>query len=291
MLSARSRQNLIKRGHSLRSYLYYVTDSFDESLEKIRDNAGVARQVVAFSALVHIVTAAAVAPAYLPQDGAGFLHLLLWTSAAWIALVAWLLLHVGLLRNDDGVPEPSLRWANRLTILRFLLTVPVVVLILDGRWTAALSAYVICAASDVADGLVARHRAERTVFGRTMDPLADIVSNGAVFAALFIAGFLPLWVVVVLALRYASLFVGSLVLFLLLGPMRFDSTPTGKIVGVLQALAVIMIVALNRAGMDWRNLFGDIVFPFLGVIFGSVIVSQLVIAVRRAREGFTNVRS
>lgn len=291
MLSVRSRTNLIARGHSVRSYAFYIKDSCDEALDKIREQPGLARAIVQFGAACHLVTLGALAFAYAPGDMTGYRHLLLWATAAWMVLVAWLLFHVGLLRDDNGTPEPALRWANKLTIVRFILTVPVVVTILDGRWVAALVAYIVCAGTDVADGIVARRRNERTRFGRTMDPMADVVSNGAVFAALVAIGMVPAWVFVVLMLRYGSLLLGSIVLFFAVGPIRFDSTSTGKVVGVLQALVVIMVLALVRQGIEWRNSFGYIVFAFLGAIFASVIVSQLVMAVKHVRKGLGNVRS
>jgi phosphatidylglycerophosphate synthase len=124
-----------------------------------------------------------------------------------------------------------------------------------------------------------------------MDPVADILSTAGVFAALYVRELIPLWVLLILAIRYTSLVVGSGVLFFAVGPVKFKATPTGKIVGVLQAAVVILIITMTLANVDWQKDIGVILYPFLGMIFGSVIISQLVIGVRHFKEGAVNAGS
>jgi phosphatidylglycerophosphate synthase len=118
-----------------------------------------------------------------------------------------------------------------------------------------------------------------------MDPLADIISTGAVFGAFLAKGLIPAWVFVILMMRYGILFIGSAILSVVAGPIRFKATPVGKIVGVLQALAAILIIVLSTDEPGLIDDLGYVLYPFLGVIFGSVIVSQLVIGIRHIRKG------
>jgi len=118
-----------------------------------------------------------------------------------------------------------------------------------------------------------------------MDPLADIASTAALYAAFLHHGFIPAWVILLLTLRYVSLFAGSALLFLVVGPIRFRATPVGKIVGVLQGAAGIIILAMAGLGAQWNDNIELTLFAVLGIIFGSVIVSQLIIAIEYVRDG------
>ena len=117
-----------------------------------------------------------------------------------------------------------------------------------------------------------------------MDPAADIVSTAVLFGAFWIHGLVPGWVFAILMCRYGSLFAGCLLLPVLAGPIRYRATPVGKIVGVLQGAAGIIILVLAQSGVQWQDTIGVALFPLLGMIFGSVIVSQVTIGIRHLKR-------
>ncbi|UCG53257.1 MAG: CDP-alcohol phosphatidyltransferase family protein [Candidatus Latescibacterota bacterium] len=256
---------------------------------KTSQTLGVA--IVRFFVCCHVVVLGALAFFYLPRDLRPYVDVVAFASIGALVLLVFFLLSLGLFRDADGVPEGRLRSANKLTLIRFGLVVPLILTILHERFGLALALYVVCCATDVVDGVVARRNREQTQFGVIMDPLADILSTAGVFAALCVKDLVPPWVLVILAIRYASLMVGSAVLFFAVGPIKFKATPTGKIVGVLQAAVAILIIGLTAAGVDWQKDIGSILYPFLGMIFGSVIISQLVIGIRHVKEGAANAGS
>jgi cardiolipin synthase len=174
--------------------------------------------------------------------------------------------------------------ANQLTMVRFFLIVPVVVLFAHGHLIASLILYVVLGLTDVADGVVARRRREQTEFGVVMDPLADVFSTAAVFAAFLAAGLVPLWLFLILMLRYGMLIVGSFVLFLATGPIEFRATIPGKIVGILQAIGIIIIVSCLLLGAEWERNIAPVLFPLLGLIFASIVVSQAIIGYRHLKR-------
>jgi phosphatidylglycerophosphate synthase len=219
---------------------------------------------------------------YLPTGAIRFLLKAFLVLAANVPLVFFLVFCAGLLYTED---RPRLGLANRLTIVRFALIAPLVLFVLDKAFIAALVLYGVVLATDVLDGMAARRRRERTEFGTIMDPLADIASTAALYGSFLSLGLIPPWVFWILMLRYISLFAGSVVLFLIVGPLRFRATPVGKIVGVLQGAAGIMILALVAVGVQWHETIGVTLFAFLGIIFGSVIVSQLTLAIGYVRGG------
>ena len=62
---------------------------------------------------------------------------------------------------------------NIITALRFLLVPPVVILLLQERFTAALIVFGVAGLSDGLDGFLARRFDWRSRLGGIMDPLAD----------------------------------------------------------------------------------------------------------------------
>jgi cardiolipin synthase len=185
--------------------------------------------------------------------------------------------------QDDDLRLPPLGLPNALTLLRFVLIAPTVVLLLDGRTLEALVCYIVLFATDVADGIVARRRGLESEFGVVADPLADVASTFAVFTVFVVQGLCPPWLYAVLSFRYAMLFVGSVGLFWVSGPFEFRATIPGKIVGVVQAAGASLVMV----GPLWGGLAPSIegvLFAFLGIGFASIVVSQAIIGWRLIRR-------
>ncbi len=177
----------------------------------------------------------------------------------------------------------TLGLANVLTLARFVLIAPTVVLLAGGRYPEALACYVVLFATDVADGMVARRQRTASEFGVLADPLADIASTFAIFTVFVLHGQCPAWLYAILCVRYTTLLVGALGLVLAAGPMSFPATVPGKIVGVVQAVgASLIILRAWLGGSDPRT--EGVLFAFLGIGFASIVLSQAVIGWRLARR-------
>jgi cardiolipin synthase len=284
MFSLRARSKLLERGWSPRALLAFFADSGAERREQMRERAAEVRRMTLFGAVSAVALVAGLALVYLPRPGAGYAACALLSLAGVWLLTLWCRRYAGLLHAPDGGPPAAIGLANYLTLIRFYLIVPVVVLLAQDRLRTGLALYLALGLSDVVDGIVARRRGERTEFGIVMDPLADVLSTAAVFAVLYVRGFVPWWLFALLMLRYLMLVVGSFIFFLLVGPIRFRSTIPGKVVGVLQTAGVTAIVVALMAGPEWLERLGGWLFPFLGLCFASIVVSQAVIGIReRAR--------
>jgi cardiolipin synthase len=291
MFSIKALDKFEARGRSLPSYLLYVRECFGETSAHLKQRPSLALEIARFTVASHVVVLLLLAFFFLPTAVSGYIRIMIPMACVAPLLVGVILLNIGLVRTDDQRPERSLGLANRLTILRLVLVAPLVVLIVDDRMGLALAVYTVCAGTDVVDGIVARRRGQRTDFGTMMDPAADIISTAAVFAAFWAKGLVPGWVFIVLMIRYGMLITGSMLIFFTVGPFEFKATRVGKIVGVLQAAAVIMIIVFTLSGAEWQSTAGAILFPFLGTIFGAVIISQLVLGMRHVRKGATNAGS
>jgi len=254
-------------------------------------NRTLAAAIVRFSVLCHAALLVLILGLYAPRESARWLEIAGYSTAALALLLALFLRNLGLFRTAGGAAVTALGTANKLTLLRFSMVAPMAFVIADGHLAAGVVLYAASGITDVADGYIARRRRDETQFGVMMDPVADILTTAGVFGVLFARGLVPWWVAAVLLARYASLGLGSLLLTLFVGPIAYKATITGKIVGVLQAAAVILILTLTAAKVEWQERVGTYLFPFLALIFAWVIVSKLVIAARHIRGGPSHVGS
>lgn len=106
--------------------------------------------------------------------------------------------------------------ANRLTMLRILLTfVFMIVLSWQGLWAkvAALIIFIAAALSDFFDGMIAHKRNMVTDFGRLMDPIADKILVLAAFAMFLQMQLIHAWIFVIIVSR--EILITSLRLFAL----------------------------------------------------------------------------
>lgn len=96
---------------------------------------------------------------------------------------------------------------NLLSWARIALAPPLAGLIVCGVTGPALGVFVLGAASDAADGLLARRLRVQTAFGAELDPLADKIFVLSALAALCATAALPAWaalLVGLMALREAA---------------------------------------------------------------------------------------
>ncbi|MDD2927888.1 MAG: CDP-diacylglycerol--glycerol-3-phosphate 3-phosphatidyltransferase [Candidatus Omnitrophica bacterium] len=119
--------------------------------------------------------------------------------------------------------------ANRLTMLRILLTfVFMVVLSWQGLWAkiAALIIFSLAALSDLFDGMIAHRRNMVTDFGRLMDPIADKILVLAAFAAFLQLQLIEAWMFVIIVSR--EILITSLRLFALNKGKVLSAARAGK---------------------------------------------------------------
>ena len=133
--------------------------------------------------------------------------------------------------------------ANRLTMLRILLTfVFMVVLSWQGLWAkiAALIIFSLAALSDLFDGIIAHRRNMVTDFGRLMDPIADKILVLAAFAAFLQLQLIEAWMFVIIVSR--EILITSLRLFALNKGKVLSAARAGKHKTVSQMAVIFYIL-------------------------------------------------
>ena len=150
------------------------------------------------------------------------------------------------------MPEPVLTVANQLTFLRLGLAPLLVVLVLSREPTWAFVVFVVAAATDALDGLVARHGSQETTLGAMLDPVADKILMGSAYVCLtWVPGLLctvPVWLTVTLLFRDAVIIMTVALVNLTVERRVFRPSWLGKGATALQVLTAGLVLLANALG-------------------------------------------
>jgi CDP-diacylglycerol--glycerol-3-phosphate 3-phosphatidyltransferase len=170
---------------------------------------------------------------------------------------------------------------NTLTILRIFLVPLLVVVLLEGQHDLPILGMkipfvilgvlilLIAAATDWADGFLARRRQQETTLGILLDPIADKLLISAAFISLVQMGVVPAWMVVIIIGREFTVLglrtIASAEGFLI------QASALGKTKMVLQVLAASVVI------LGARRVF---LKPFANVLLWLVVISAILSAVQ-----------
>jgi cardiolipin synthase len=161
------------------------------------------------------------------------------------------------------------RWLpNAICMARMLLVAPIVWLLLEERYAAALMLIVVAGASDGLDGFLAKTFGWQTRLGSLLDPAADKLLLVSVFLSLACTGAAPRLLVAIVVIRDVVIVMGAVLYQLLVAPLRGEPTRISKLnTGAQLALVVLTVAAAAFA------LQIDALLMWLGalVIFTSIV--------------------
>jgi CDP-diacylglycerol--glycerol-3-phosphate 3-phosphatidyltransferase len=154
---------------------------------------------------------------------------------------------------------------NALTLARFALIPPFVVLVLDadrGHSVVAAVVFGVAAITDQVDGYLARRWQVESEFGKYADPLADRLMIDAAVVLLWLADRLPIVALLIVLVRDVILVLGSKV-----ATRRgyvFEVTFLGK-TATWVLYAALVGVLVTRDGADW-----PLAIFWVGVAFAAI---------------------
>ncbi len=175
---------------------------------------------------------------------------------------------------------------NMITVLRFVLIVPVVLSLLGENFRWGLAFFAIAGLSDGLDGFLARHFGWTSRFGAIADPLADKILMGVVFIALTVTGHVPVWLTAAVLLRDVVIVTGAAFYHWLFGELKFAARATGKTNTVVQIVFVLLVLvglaqipgleALN----DMREVGEIVVLTFAILSGGDYVITWSRLAIQ-----------
>ncbi len=152
---------------------------------------------------------------------------------------------------------------NALTLFRMLSVGPVVYLLLTGRYRAAFVVVLCAGISDLLDGFLARRFGWMTHFGGILDPLADKLMLVTVSITLAWLGYLPAWLVVLMAFRDLLIVAGAWYFHHYVAPITAASPSLlSKWNTLFQILLVVVVM--------WSLAFGAIDGPWTSGLISIV---------------------
>jgi cardiolipin synthase len=131
---------------------------------------------------------------------------------------------------------------NLITALRLVLAVPLVWLLAEGRYAAAMCLFAVMGVSDAVDGFLAKRYRWHSTLGKYMDPLADKVMLVSTYLTLGWLGALPGWLVALIILRDVVIVAGAIAYHFVTHRLEMSPTLLSKVnTGAQVALAVAVI--------------------------------------------------
>ncbi len=158
--------------------------------------------------------------------------------------------------------------ANRLTVLRILMTPAITILLLYNYMAAAMVVFVLAGITDGLDGFVARRQGQRTALGMVLDPLADKLLLMSAVIALTMLQELPRWFTIIIVSRDLMLIGGALILYIFVGKMAMPPSWLGKFTTGFQ-IATVLLAMLDNFSPVLRSVVTPVALLTTALTIGS----------------------
>lgn len=129
---------------------------------------------------------------------------------------------------------------NLITVFRFLLVPPIVLLLLRGQFGLALLLFLLAGFSDGLDGFLAKRYGWTTRLGGLLDPLADKLLLVSCYITLGGLGVIPVWLVAVVVARDLIILAGAAVYHVHIAALEAEPSVISKINTLAQILLVLI---------------------------------------------------
>ena len=148
---------------------------------------------------------------------------------------------------------------NILTTFR-LTMIPLFVyfVVFRGDFVAAAIVFAVAGITDVVDGFAARKLGAISNFGKLYDPLVDKLFQISVVICLFVAGILPMWIVIFIIFKEVNMLILSAVLYV--KKVVVHSLWFGKAASIVFYAAIgVMLITPERSVILDNTLIGIVV--------------------------------
>jgi cardiolipin synthase len=146
---------------------------------------------------------------------------------------------------------------NFITFVRFLLIPPVVLLLLNRRYDAAMLVFAVAGFSDALDGYLAKRYHWTSRLGALLDPLADKLMLVSGFVTLAWLGLIPPWLVGLVILRDVVIVTGAIVYHLRIEKLEAAPSMVSKLntfAQIFLILAVMFSQVFHPLPSFWRDV-------------------------------------
>lgn len=165
---------------------------------------------------------------------------------------------------------------NLLTALRLIL-VPIFPIIyfsnLENAHLFALIIFIIAGFTDFLDGYIARKYDIITPFGTAFDPLADKLMLLTALFSLYLAHYIPVWVLIIMVIKECLLIVTGIFLYTRKEKVIIPANVFGKLATLVFSLAVVLL--LITPNTSWLQILLMLAVGLKLIAFSSYVKAIL----------------
>ena len=158
---------------------------------------------------------------------------------------------------------------NLITIARILLVPVIIWLLLSEEFSLAFFLFMLAAATDAADGALARATHTQSEVGAYLDPLADKLLLVSTFATLGITKQIPTWLVITVISRDILIIGGLMLSWFMNKPIKVKPLWVSKVTTVLQLFFVGLVLAQRGFAIAPHTLIDSSAFLVAGLTLAS----------------------
>ncbi len=248
--------DLAQNRYSLRAWRTLLSLSWSRSIEDIKRSPERMRSVYWWVTIVAAVGASVILlTLFLQTTDRAFAALVFWLPW-YVGTVFFLVTHIGMVDDENRMPRKGLLLANGLSFSRLglaplviwpCLQVPVV------STTAPFFALflIMLSISDLLDGWIARRQKLCTRMGRMLDVLADLAFITFLVTGLYMAGIIPLPLLLLMIVRYPLLLLAVLIMYFLRGPAPLRPTLIGKLTTFTSSIVLLIFASKMLLSVSW----------------------------------------
>jgi cardiolipin synthase (CMP-forming) len=176
---------------------------------------------------------------------------------------------------------------NVVSSIRIALAIPIAVTLVHHQYMATLALFGAAAASDVADGFLAKRFGWQSRLGAVLDPAADKLLLATVFITLAALRLVPLWLMATAVARDIIIVLGAIAYRVCFGPVEASPSTISKLNTACQAAFILAVIV--RAQFDSPDAW---VLVLLGALmFLTVVISGIDYVLRYGAEAIAEARA
>ena len=176
---------------------------------------------------------------------------------------------------------------NFITALRILLVIPIALSLLHGQLIITMALFAVAAASDLADGFLAKRFGWQSDVGSVLDPAADKLLLATVFVVLAVLHLVPAWFMAAAVARDLVIVSGAIAYRVCFGPIEVRASAVSKLNTLCQALYILAVIAQAQFALPplWT------VITLGAVTFVTIAVSGIDYVLRYGKSALREARS
>ena len=161
-----------------------------------------------------------------------------------------------------------------------MLVIPIAWALLHRQLPTTLVLVAAAAASDAADGFLAKRFGWQSALGALLDPIADKLLLATIFVVLAILGLIPVWLMTAAVARDVIIVLGALAYRTCIGPLESRPSAVSKLNTLCHAAFILAVLGHEQFAMPPRWMV-----VMLGALtFLTVVISGIDYVLRYGRR-------